>query len=81
MQSKSLVDYINQNLRVKPMENSEELNLMALSKVEREEINGGIIPAIYGAILAHKAYVAMYGAAKVYGAYTGAAAATYVLID
>jgi len=68
-------------LIVKPMENIKKFNLTPLSETENEEINGGILPAIYGVVLAHKAYVAMYGAAKVYGAYTGAAAATYVLTD
>lgn len=59
----------------------DKLDLKELSMEETKNIEGGLLPAIYGVILAHKAYVAMYGAAKVYGAYTGAAAATYVLTD
>ncbi len=63
------------------MENLNELKLTSLSMEEVEDTNGGIIPAIYGAYLAHKAYVAMYGAAKVYGFYAGTAAAVYVATE
>lgn len=63
------------------MVNIKTIELVELSKDETKKVKGGILPAIYGVVLAHKAYVAMYGAAKVYGAYTGAAAATYVLTD
>lgn len=63
------------------MKKFENIKLIELSKDEASKVEGGILPAIYGVLLAHKAYVAMYGAAKVYGAYTGAAAATYVLTD
>jgi len=47
------------------MENIIELNLTPLSEVENEEINGGLIPAIYAAVVLTQHAVAIYGATKV----------------
>ncbi|MDI6402565.1 class IIb bacteriocin, lactobin A/cerein 7B family [Balneolaceae bacterium ANBcel3] len=60
------------------MKKNNEYKVAALSMDEMEQTDGGFIHIVYGAYLCHKALVAMYGAAKVYGFYAGAASVGYL---